>query len=35
MKDEAVRLFRLAAPDCGKNTWTDANAELKVLGAQP
>jgi len=34
-KDEAVRLFRLAAPDCGKNTWTDVNAELKALGAKP
>lgn len=36
-KDEAVHLFRLAAADCQKNTnsWADANAELKALGAQP
>jgi lipoprotein NlpI len=36
-KDEAVRLFGLAAADCRKNTnfWADANAELKALGTQP
>jgi len=35
--DEAVRLFRLAAADCGKNTYVSAhaNAELRMLGAQP
>jgi len=36
-KDEAVRLFRLAASDCAKdvNEWFAANAELKALGAAP
>jgi lipoprotein NlpI len=36
-KDEATRLFRLAATDCGKG-FTEraaANAELKALGANP
>ena len=34
-KDEAARLFRLAASDCPKdfNEWSAANAELKALGA--
>src|SRR5262249_41199340 len=34
-KDEATRLFRLAASDCPKNfdEWPAANAELKALGA--
>jgi lipoprotein NlpI len=33
-KDEAARLFGLAASDCPRNfdEWGDANAELKVLG---
>jgi lipoprotein NlpI len=34
-KNEAVRLLRLAASDCRKDLWADANAELKTLGAQP
>jgi lipoprotein NlpI len=34
LKDEATRLFRLAASDCphGFNEWEAANAELKALG---
>ena len=34
-KDEAIRLFRLAASDCPKtfDEWANANAELKALGA--
>jgi hypothetical protein len=34
-KDEAARLFRLAAADCPKTLveWSAANAELKALGA--
>jgi tetratricopeptide (TPR) repeat protein len=37
LKDEATRLFRLAASDCphGFNEWDAANAELKALGAVP
>ena len=36
-KDEAGRLFRLAAAGCPKALveWTAANAELKLLGAGP
>ena len=36
-KDEAERLFRLAASGCAKdaNEWFAANAELKALGAAP
>ena len=36
-KDEAIRLFRLAASGCphGFNEWDAANAELKTLGATP
>jgi lipoprotein NlpI len=36
-KDEAGRLFRLAASDCPKNfiEWFTANAELKALGTTP
>ena len=36
-KDEAMRLFGLAAAGCRKNAnvWADANAELRALGAQP
>jgi lipoprotein NlpI len=36
-KDEAARLFRLAANGCRKdlNEWFAANAELKALGATP
>ncbi len=36
-KDEAVRLFRLAASGCARdvNEWFAANAELKALGAAP
>jgi lipoprotein NlpI len=36
-KDEAVRLFRLAASGCAKdvNEWFAANAELKALGETP
>ena len=36
-KDEAVRRFRLAAADCGKNiNWsTLIHHELEVLGVQP
>jgi len=36
-KDEAARLFRLAANDCprGYIEWTAASAELKALGAAP
>ena len=36
-KDEAVRLFGLAAAECRKNVnlWADAQAELRALGAQP
>lgn len=35
-KDEALRLFRLAASDCPKsfNQRSAANAELKALGAK-
>jgi hypothetical protein len=34
LKDEATRLFRLAASDCPHifNEWDAANAELKALG---
>lgn len=34
-RDEARRLFRLAAADCPKDftEWSAANAELKALGA--
>jgi hypothetical protein len=37
LKDEATRLFRLAASDCphGFNNWDAANAELKWLGVVP
>ena len=37
LKDEATRLFRLAASDCphGFNEWDAANAELKALGVAP
>jgi lipoprotein NlpI len=37
LKDDATRLFRLAASDCphGLNSWGAANAELKALGAVP
>jgi lipoprotein NlpI len=37
LKDEATRLFRLAASDCphGFNEWDAANAELKALGVVP
>ena len=37
LKDEATRLFHLAASDCphGLNEWDAANAELKALGAVP
>src|SRR5262249_6687436 len=36
-KDEAERLFRLAASGCAKdaNEWVAANAELKAPGAAP
>lgn len=36
-KDEATRLFRLAASDCPHSisAWDAANAELKALGAVP
>ena len=36
-KDEAARLFRMAASDCPKtfDEWLAANAELKTLGATP
>jgi lipoprotein NlpI len=36
-KDNATRLFRLAASDCPKtfDEWLAANAELKALGAAP
>ena len=36
-KDEATRLFRLAASDCPHhlNEWDAANAELKALGVAP
>jgi lipoprotein NlpI len=36
-KDEATRLFRLAASDCPHSfiEWSAANAELKALGAAP
>ncbi len=36
-KDEAARLFRLAAADCPQDfdEWFAANAELKALGAAP
>jgi lipoprotein NlpI len=36
-KDEATRLFRMAANDCphGFNEWDAAIAELKALGAMP
>jgi lipoprotein NlpI len=36
-KDEAARLFRLAASGCAKDVdeWFAANAELKALGAAP
>ena len=34
-KEEAIRLFRLAASDCPRIlvAWIDANLELKALGA--
>jgi lipoprotein NlpI len=37
LKDEATRLFRLAASDCPHrfNAWDAANAELKALGVVP
>jgi lipoprotein NlpI len=37
LKDEATRLFRLAASDCphGFNEWDAAKAELKALGVVP
>jgi tetratricopeptide (TPR) repeat protein len=37
LKDEATRLFRLAASDCPHsfNEWDTANAELKALGVVP
>jgi lipoprotein NlpI len=37
LKDEATRLFRLAASDCPRsfNEWDAANAELKALGVVP
>jgi lipoprotein NlpI len=37
LKDEATRLFRLAASDCPHvfNEWNAANAELKALGVVP
>ena len=37
LKDEATRLFRLAASDCPHsfNEWDGANAELKALGVVP
>jgi lipoprotein NlpI len=37
VKDEAIRLFRLAANDCPKDfvEWGAANAELKALGITP
>ena len=36
-KNEAVRLFGVAAAECRKNVnmWADAQAELRALGAQP
>ena len=36
-KDEAARLFRLAAADCRINSqvWAGANAEIKALGLKP
>ena len=36
-KEEAARLFRLAAADCPKTSteWWAANAELKALGITP
>jgi hypothetical protein len=36
-KEEALRLFRLAASDCPKTfiEWSAANAELKALGEKP
>ena len=36
-KDEATRLFRLAASDCSHSflEWEAANAELKALGVAP
>jgi hypothetical protein len=36
-KDEVVRLFRLAAAGCQKNSaaWAGAMTELKTLGLQP
>jgi lipoprotein NlpI len=36
-KDEAARLFGLAAAECRKdvNLWADAKAELRALGVQP
>ncbi|MBR1152769.1 hypothetical protein [Bradyrhizobium sp. JYMT SZCCT0428] len=37
LKDEATRLFRLAASDCPRSfhEWEAANAELKALGVVP
>jgi len=37
LKDEATRLFRLAASDCPHSftEWDAANAELKALGVVP
>jgi lipoprotein NlpI len=36
-REEAVRLFRLAAADCPKTfiEWSAANAELKAMNANP
>jgi lipoprotein NlpI len=36
-KDEAVRLFRIASSDCPRGfvEWSDAKAELKLLGEKP
>jgi lipoprotein NlpI len=36
-KNEATRLFRIAASDCPHNfiEWDGANAELKALGVTP
>jgi lipoprotein NlpI len=37
LKDEAARLFRLAASDCPRSflEWEAADAELKALGVAP
>jgi hypothetical protein len=36
-KDEAIRLFKIAASDCphGKDEWDPAKAEVRPLGAAP